>query len=135
MDEFTGVRGGLFAALKNSAATLLASGKTRLELLSNEIEEEKLRAVQMLTMAIGAALCLGVGILMLILFMTALFWESRLLVLGGSTALLLVAGWWFYAGFRSAQQRPDRMFAASIAELEEDLRQLKASLGHDATPE
>ena len=43
-----GENSGLFAALKNIAATLLVSGKTRLELLGNEIEEEKLRAMQLL---------------------------------------------------------------------------------------
>ena len=72
----------MFAALKNIAATLLASGKTRLELFANELEEEKLRAFQMLVMALGMVFCLGAGMLILILFLTVLFWESRVLVLG-----------------------------------------------------
>ena len=38
-----GASAGLLSALRNIAATVLASGKTRLELLSNEIEVEKLR--------------------------------------------------------------------------------------------
>lgn len=132
MDEFSGARGGLFAALKNSAATLLASGKTRLELLANEVEEEKLRAAQMLAMALGAAFCLSLGVLVLILLLTVLFWESRAFVLGASSAVLLAIGFYCLAGFQRARQRPERMFAASIAELEEDLRQLKATLDHDA---
>lgn len=135
MDAFSGSRGGLFAALKNSAATLLASGKTRLELLSNEFEEEKIRASRMLVMGLGAAVCLSLGVLVLILFLTVLFWESRVFVLGTSGALLLVLGLYCVAGFQRARQRPERMFAASIAELEEDLRQLKATLGHDAASE
>ena len=135
MDAFSGARGGLFAALKNSAATLLASGKTRLELLSNELEEEKIRAARMLVMGLGAAFCLSLGVLVLILFLTVLFWESRVFVLGTSGVVLLVFGVYCVAGFQRARQRPERMFAASIAELEEDLRQLKATLGHDATSE
>ena len=42
-----GETGGLLSALKNIAATLLASGRTRLELLSNEIEEGKLRVIEL----------------------------------------------------------------------------------------
>ena len=132
MEELSGGRGGLFAALKNSAATLLASGRTRLELFANEIEEEKLRAVRILAMLLGAAFCLGFGALVLILFLTVLFWESRILVLGVSAGVLLVAGYLFAGGLQRALQRPERMFAASLAELEEDLRQLKAGLDHDA---
>ena len=49
--------------------------------------------------------------------------------------ILLALGFYFLLGLRQALQRPERMFAASIAELEEDLRQLKATLGHDAPAE
>ena len=38
-----GGREGLFAALRNVLATLLAIGKTRAELLVTELEEEKYR--------------------------------------------------------------------------------------------
>ena len=60
----SGASSGLFAALKNIAATLLAGGKTRLELLGNEIEEEKLRAMQLILMAQGMVFCFGVGTLL-----------------------------------------------------------------------
>ena len=136
MDDFASTRGGLFAALKNIAATLLASGQTRLELLANEVEEEKLRAVQMLLMALGAVLCLGAGVLVLILFLAVLYWENRVFVLGASCGILLLLSAVFFAGFRRAAHRPEKMFAASIAELQEDLRQLKAAVGrHDAPAE
>ena len=135
MDEFSAGRGGLFTALKNIAGTLLASGRTRLELLANEIEEEKLRAVHTLLMVLATAFFLGAGMIVLILFLTALFWESRVLVLGLSCSLLLVLGVSFLFGLRRALHRPERMFAASIAELEEDLRQLKTALGHDTPAE
>lgn len=82
MSGIPGHRGSLFAALKNLAATLLASGKTRLELLGNELEEEKLRAIQLLLLAIGLTFCLSIGLLALILFLTAAFWESRVLIRG-----------------------------------------------------
>ena len=113
------------------AATLLASGKTRLELLGNEIEEEKLRAMQLLLMAQGMVFCFGVGVILAVALISSLFWDNRLLVLGLFALLFLVAGGFFYSRFKNATQRPDRAFAASLAELQEDLRQLKAAMGHE----
>ena len=122
---------GLFAALKGIAATLLASGKTRLELLGNEIEEEKLRAMQLLLLAQGMVYCFGVGVILLVALISVVFWDNRLVVLGVFALLFLLAGGFFLARFKKATQRPDRVFAASLAELKEDLRQLKAAMGHE----
>ena len=122
---------GLSAALKGVAATLLASGKTRLELLGNEIEEEKLRAMQLLLLAQGMVYCFGVGVILLVALISVLFWDSRLFVLGVFALLFLLAGGFFLARFKKATQRPDRVFAASLAGLKEDLRQLKAAMGHE----
>jgi uncharacterized membrane protein YqjE len=126
-----GEGGGLFAALKNIAATVLASGETRLELLANEVEEEKLRAVNLLIVLLGMAFCLCAGTLIAVFFLTALFWENRLFVLGASGVFFLILGFVFYGLFKRAIQRPEKMFAASLAELREDLRQLKAVVGQD----
>jgi len=122
---------GLFAALKRIVATLLASGRTRLELLGNEIEEEKQRAVHLLVMAQGMVICLAIGMVFTVFFLTAVFWEYRAFVLGMAAALFLVFGAVFYAAFNRATQRRERMFAASIAEFEEDLRHLRTATGHE----
>ena len=126
-----GEGGGLFAALKNIVATVLASGKTRLELLSNELEEEKLRAVNLLVVVLGMVFCLSAGTLIAVFFLTALFWDNRLFVLGASGVFFLLLGFVLFGLFKRAMQRPEKMFAASIAELQEDLRQLKAAVGQD----
>jgi uncharacterized membrane protein YqjE len=130
-DNQGGESSSLFAALKNITATLLASGKTRLELLGNEIEEEKLRAIQLVLMAQGMVFCFGVGTLFAVVLLTMIFWDSRILVLGTLTVLFLVLGGVFLTLFRRATHRPERVFAASIAELQEDIRQLKAAVGHE----
>jgi uncharacterized membrane protein YqjE len=126
-----GENSGLFAALKNIAATLLVSGKTRLELLGNEIEEEKLRAIQLILMAQGMVFCFGVGVMLAIALLVAAFWENRVLLLGASVVFFMVLGWIFHAMFKRATHRPDRVFSASIAELQEDIRQLKEAAGHE----
>ncbi|WP_153110661.1 phage holin family protein [Propionivibrio limicola] len=128
-----GEQSGLFAALKNISATLLATGKTRLELLGNEIEEEKLRAIRLVFLAQGMAFCLGVGVLLFVALMAALFWESRLVVLGGAAGVFLAGGAFCCVLFKRATVRPEPVFAASIAELQEDIRQLKAALENEQT--
>ena len=65
-------------------------------------------------------------LLVLLAFLTALFWESRLLVLGLGSGLFLLVGFVLYGSFNKAMQRPEQLFSASIAELQEDLRHLKA---------
>ena len=126
-----GESGGLLSALKNIAATLLASGRTRLELLSNEIEEGKLRVIELGMLAGGALFCFAMGIVLVIALLVALFWEQRLAILGIFSAVFLVLGGYFLARLKQASRRPDKIFAASIAELEEDLRHLRSMAGNE----
>ena len=70
-------REGLFAALKNLLATLLAIGKTRAELLVTEIEEEKYRLMSMWSKAIGASFLFALGLIMLVFCIALAFWEQR----------------------------------------------------------
>ncbi len=55
------------------------------------------------------------------------------LVVGGFAALFLVLGGVFYKALARATQRAEPAFAASLAELEEDLRQLKAAARDGST--
>lgn len=126
-----GEQAGLFSAVKNIAATLLASGRTRLELFSNEIEVEKLRAMRLVLMAQGMVFCFGIGIILAVALLVALFWEQRLAILAILTFAFLALGGVFLGRFRQASQRSDRMFSASLAELEQDIRELKAMAGHE----
>jgi uncharacterized membrane protein YqjE len=123
-----GQSSGLFAALKNISVTLLTTGKTRLELLGNELEEEKQRAVRLVLMAQGMVFCFGVGALLFVAFVTLLFWESRIAILGAFVAVFLLSGGAFYVAFGRLATRPTPVFSASLAELQEDLRELKASI-------
>ena len=127
-------RRGVVPSLKNAAATLLTTGKTRLELLGNEIEAEKLRAVRLLLLAQAMMFCIGVGILLAVALLMTVFWDNRLLVLGLSCAVFLALGGLAYGYFtRAAQRSPeDAVFADSIAELREDLRQLQAAARQDS---
>lgn len=123
--------GGLFAASKRLAALLLASGKTRLELLGNEIEEERVYILRMLLLAQGIFLCIIAFVVVSIEFISIVFIEYRTIVLGMSALLFLVLAVSLTQVFKSMARRKKNTFAASIAELEEDLRQIKAAMSHD----
>jgi uncharacterized membrane protein YqjE len=122
---------GLFSALRNIAATLLASGKTRLELLSNEIEAEKLRAVELLFAVLAIAFCFGVGLILAVILLAMSFWEQRLAVLTVCALVFLVLGGVLLARLRRESRRSERIFAASVTELEQDLRQLSETASHE----
>jgi uncharacterized membrane protein YqjE len=126
---------GLFASVKNLAATLVAMGRTRLELLGNEIEAEKLRGLRILLLTQALAFCVGLGVLLVLLLIAILLWDQRIMVIGIFAVIFLAAAAVIYAALRRNLQRPEPMFAASLAELQEDLRQLKAASGHEPTPD
>ena len=126
-----GTAGGLLSALKSMAATLLASGKTRLELIANELQVEKLRTIQLVLMAMGMVFCFGLALILGVALLVALFWEQRLLLLGIFSGFFFALAGFFLYRFKQATQRPDKIFAASLAELQEDLRQLRGMVGHE----
>ena len=126
-----GQSAGLFAALKHIVATLLATGRTRFELLSTEFEEEKLRAIRLLLMAQAMVFCLALAVLLLVGLLAVLYWDNKAFVIGGFAGLFLLLGVIFYKALLQATQRSQPAFAASLAELEEDLRQLKSAARND----
>lgn len=121
---------GPVGAVRRVLVTVLAMGQTRLELIGNEIQIEKHRALQQLAQALVAVFCLCMALLLGVGLVLALWWEQRVPVLGGLIVLFLItAGALFYA-IRHARHAQEHPFAASLAELQEDLRQLKAAATH-----
>ncbi len=118
-------RVGLLAAARISAATLLTIGRTRLELLGNEIEEKKLRIAQLVMFLLVAAFSLTIAVLLAVVWLVVLFWEARALILGIGTLVFLLIGIYALVSARKATASPDKIFASSPAELDEDVRQLK----------
>ncbi len=118
-------REGLFVSLKNLIATLLAIGKTRAELLVNELEEEKFRLMSLWAKAIGAAWLFALGTVMVVCCLAVAFWEQRVLVFGLASALFLGVGFMVFASLRRQMAQPSKIFRGSLAELEADMAQLR----------
>ena len=118
-------REGLFAALKNSVATLIAIGKTRAELLVTELEEEKLRLMSLWSKAIGAAFMLAVGVVLAIFCLALAFWEHRVFVFGIFAVLFIGGALLLIASLKRQTAQPSKMFRASLSELEADMALLR----------
>lgn len=121
--------------MKNIAATLVEMGNTRLELLGNEIETEKWRALRLLLLTQALIFCLGLGALLVLMLIVMLWWDQRIVVLALLAFLFLGLAGFLYAAVQRSMQRPDPIFAASLTELQEDLRQLRAASGHVQKPD
>jgi uncharacterized membrane protein YqjE len=108
-------------SLARLAGTLLATLHTRLELISVEIEEELACFSSYLLWSIVALGCAAIAVLLSILLIVALFWDShRFLVL--ASLIVIFAGsalglaLWLHAAIRA---KP-RFLASSLDELQRD---------------
>lgn len=116
---------GLAGSIRRLLATLTELASTRLELLANELYEERLRLERMLLYFFVALFCIGLGVLLLTLLVVLLLWdEHRLLALGGLGSLFMGAG--LLVGFRfyRLSQARTGLFAQSLAELGKDRERL-----------
>ncbi len=113
--------GGLFASLRQLLATGIETLRVRLELLSTEIEQEKLRLFDAVLWAGLALLLLGMGLLFLCGLIVVLLWDQhRLLALGGLAAIFLASGVWVMQIARQRLRAPGGLFNTSVAELARD---------------
>ena len=112
---------GLFASLRRLLGSAIEIVQVRLALLSNEIEQEKLRLFDGLLWAGLALLLLGLGTLLLCGFIVMLFWEQyRLAALGVLSALFLGLGAWLMQAAREHLRKPGGLFNTSVEELGRD---------------
>jgi uncharacterized membrane protein YqjE len=116
---------GLLDSLAAFAATLTAIARTRLDLLSSDLEEERDHFLSLLLLALVALFCLGVGFLLGTLLLVAAFWDSyRLLSIGVLCGLFLVGGMAASSVALHKMRTKPRLFSASMAELQKDRQQL-----------
>ena len=84
MDDPVGASDGVLGSLRRLLDTGLSIGQNRLELLAVELQEEKLRLVQIFILVSAVVAFALMSLTMLSLTLVVLFWESsRLAVLGG----------------------------------------------------
>lgn len=113
--------------LKTFAASLVAAVHTRLALLANEIQTEKQLILRQLALGLGLLFFLGLGVVITVALAVTLLWEARLWILAGFAVLCWGLAGYLYAALRRGQAKAAPPFSSSLAELQEDLRQLRAA--------
>lgn len=123
----SGPHSGLLRSLRTLLATLLATVRTRGELLQVEIEEEKLRVAGITAFAMAGAFFLALAVVVLTLFVILLYWESHRVLVAGLIALVyLISGVACMLVARSRAKVKSKLFAASFAQLRKDGERLSS---------
>ena len=105
--------------------TLLAIFQTRLELLTNEMQEERLCIEQKLFYGSPALFFLGLSAILLTAIVVVVFWDSyRLPLLAGFTGVYFVAGIMALHALRCVAEEKSKLFSASQPALADDRDQL-----------
>lgn len=126
MADSAGHSGGLLHSLRRFGSTTLEIVHTRIELFATELDEERARIARALWLAAAGCFCLALGVLLVVLFLVVLFWDShRLLVLGLLALGFLGAGAAAMLAFRARLSQRPRLFAQTLEELQRDRERLR----------
>jgi uncharacterized membrane protein YqjE len=124
----SGTPAGLFGSLRQFAATLVEIAQVRLQLFGNELEQEKLRLIGALLLAVTGLMLLTVGTLLLCAFLVMLVAEGHRLTALGVMTLATVGGavLLLRACVSRLRSPPGGAFAGTLAELSRDRSALTA---------
>lgn len=116
----------LTATVGRIASNLLAMVRTRLELAAIELQEETHRLFGYLAWGVAAAFFGVVAVLLAILFVLVLFWDThRLLAVGGMTVLFALGSLLAFLKVRGELAARPPLMAATLAELRKDVQAVK----------
>jgi uncharacterized membrane protein YqjE len=117
---------GLLHSLRRLLATVLELTHLRLELLTTELEQEKLRVYEGLLRGAVAVLLINVGLLLLVGWLVLLVGESyRMAALGVLALLFLGGGIWLARHARDHLRGGGGLLSGTRAELAQDRDALK----------
>lgn len=117
---------GLFASLKRLLGTSLGIVSTRLELLSNEWQEERIRLIRMLVLVLFAVFFACMAMVLLAIFIVAIFWHDHpFLAISILSLLCFVLSALCAFSLRNLWYRGSMLFSASLAELRRDCLELE----------
>ncbi len=116
---------GLISSVRRLISTLTSVVSTRLELLANELQEERLRLSQVFFFSLCTLFLFGISIVLLTAFIVVLFWdEHRLAVLGSMGIFFFVVGVLTALILRNQWLTRSKLFSASLTELAKDREHL-----------
>jgi uncharacterized membrane protein YqjE len=115
----------LLSSIKGLAATGASIAKTRLELLSLDVQIARSKFITLLIMIVSALFFLFFGLVMLALLIVIYSWEAdRMMALGLLAAAFLIIGLILALLITQSLRSMPKLFEASIAELAKDRKEL-----------
>jgi uncharacterized membrane protein YqjE len=126
MTEEAGHTESLLESLRNLAKTFVALVQTRIEIFASEIDEERTRLARIVVLAMVVLFCFGLAVVLLVLLIAVLFWDTnRLLAIGVLAGVLALGGLAALLALRSAIVQRPKFLAATLAELRKDEKELE----------
>ncbi len=121
-------------AIRLLSASVVALGRTRLELFGIEFAEQKENAVRISVLAAVGLLCLTMAAAVFTAFVAVLFWDTshRLLAVGLLGVGWLLAGVLCLLSVSRSFKRAKHPFSLTLAELERDVEVLSSPLADPA---
>ena len=118
---------GLVDTARSFLASWVSIIKTRVEIISLVIEEQREWLERVVVLALAALFTLGLGLLLLTLFFVVLFWDTaaRLWVLGGFSLLYLAGGAALALVLKNMLAFKPKIFSATADELAKDYASLQ----------
>jgi uncharacterized membrane protein YqjE len=124
----------MLSSLKNLSVTLLAIAQTRLGLLGNELQAQKILLVQLLGLLLALTFCAGLAILLGLGLVVSVWWEQRVLVLGLSAVIFVALALFCFLRLQSLLNPAETAFDASLAALKDDMAMLRAATQNSQPP-
>ena len=119
---------GIFDAFRSFVATWVAVIKTRVDLVSAELEEQREWMQRLVILAVASMFCLSIGLLVFTLFVVMIFWDNaqlRLVILGAFSVLYLGGGIVLGVMLRKSLKARPRIFTTTSEELTKDYANLQ----------
>lgn len=111
-------------------ATLIAMVQTRLELAAVEVQEELQRFLGYVVLALASLILFGIALLLVVLLVVVIFWDSyRLEAIGALAALFGLAGAMVALQVKRSLAARPRLLEATVAELNKDVNFVR-NAGH-----
>jgi uncharacterized membrane protein YqjE len=121
-----GPAGRLVDALRESSALFFDLLQTRIALFANEVQVELDRVRISAMLLLGAMTCFALALVLLVLFVVTVFWDThRLAAIGGCGGVLLLAALALAYGARRRVSAAAAPFSATLHELRADMLALR----------
>jgi uncharacterized membrane protein YqjE len=116
---------GVMDSVRTTLATTAKVIRTRLEIISTELEEQREWMQHLVLLAVAGLFFVSMGLVMLTFFVVTLFWDSHpVAVTGAFAGIYLAMGIWAVLTFRAKIKARPKMFQTTTEELAKDETQL-----------